>query len=117
MARGARWALARGPRGPLGRGLLGPAHRVRCHPVLLAVLWGLRGYYGGYSPYAYAAPGVAYAEPPAVYTESPAYSTSAGTAPPPAVEREVVYPHGRYVLYGDGVSTPYRWVWVPNERP
>ena len=74
------------------------------------------GYYGGYSPYAYAAPGVAYADPPAVYTESPAYSSSAGTAAPPAVEREVVYPHGRYVLYGDGVSTPYRWVWIPSEK-
>ena len=26
---------------------------------------------------------------------------------------EVVYPHGRYVLYGDGVSQPWQWVWLP----
>jgi hypothetical protein len=29
------------------------------------------------------------------------------------VQREVVYPHGRYVLYGDGVRQPWQWVWVP----
>jgi hypothetical protein len=34
---------------------------------------------------------------------------------PPAVERAIVYPHGRYVLHGDGVSTPYRWEWIPSE--
>ena len=69
-----------------------------------------------YWPYAYHSPSVVYAEPPAVYTEPPAaYSSPADTAAPPAVEREVVYPHGRYVLHGDGVSTPYRWVWIPSE--
>jgi hypothetical protein len=26
----------------------------------------------------------------------------------------VVYPHGRYVLRGDGVGMPYAWVWIPN---
>ena len=33
---------------------------------------------------------------------------------PPAVQREVVYAHGKYVLYGDGVSQPWQWVWVPS---
>jgi len=28
-------------------------------------------------------------------------------------QREVVYPEGRYVLYGDATSG-YYWVWVPN---
>jgi hypothetical protein len=24
-----------------------------------------------------------------------------------------VYPHGKYVLYGDGVTQAWQWVWVP----
>ena len=72
------------------------------------------------SPMAYPAPPpVAYAAPPA-YGPSPAYA-----APPPAyapplsqdvqpIEREAVFPTGRYVLRGDGVNVPYTWVWIPN---
>jgi hypothetical protein len=33
------------------------------------------------------------------------------------VQREVVYPNGKYVLYGDGVNQPWQWVWVPNAPP
>lgn len=64
-----------------------------------------------------------YAPPPPVYATPPAYATPAYTAAPaypvaaarqPAVKREVVYAHGRYVLLGDGAATPYQWVWVPN---
>lgn len=68
--------------------------------------------------------GRAYAEPvyvtspPVVYsTPAPAYSAAPATyyAPrPPAIQREVLYPHGRYLLYGDGVTSAYQWVWVPN---
>ncbi|HET7874536.1 MAG TPA: hypothetical protein VFN71_03350 [Methylomirabilota bacterium] len=29
----------------------------------------------------------------------------------------VQYPHGRYELRGDGVSTAYHWVWIPNAPP
>ena len=36
---------------------------------------------------------------------------------PSPINREVVYPHGRYLLYGDGVTAAYRWVWVPNPPP
>lgn len=55
-------------------------------------------------PPAYAAPPVIYQEPaPMIYQQAPA----------PLVQREVVYPNGRYVLYGDGVSRPWQWVWVP----
>ena len=58
-----------------------------------------------YPPYyAYSAP--VYATPPAYYAPPPPAS--------PAIQREVVYPHGRHVLYGDGVRTAYQWVWVPN---
>jgi hypothetical protein len=53
-----------------------------------------------------------YAAPPVVYAPSPA--TYAPAPPPPAIKREVVYAHGRHVLLGDGVTTAYRWVWVPN---
>ncbi len=68
-----------------------------------------------YAPPTYAAPRPA--PPPSAYPPPPpAYQASAGYAPPPpapAVQREVVYPHGRYVLYGDGVQRPWQWVWVP----
>ncbi len=52
-----------------------------------------------------APPPVVYAPPAAVYASAP---------PPPAIQREVVYSHGRHVLLGDGVTDAYRWVWVPN---
>ena len=70
-------------------------------PIVAAAAW--------YPPYyAYPAP---YAAPPAYYAPPPV-----GYAPPPApaIQREVVYPHGRHLLYGDGVRTAYQWVWVPN---
>jgi hypothetical protein len=60
-----------------------------------------------------APPPVAYSSPPAVYAAAPAPATVA-SAPRVLVEREVVHPHGRYVLRGDGVTTAYRWIWVPN---
>ena len=61
----------------------------------------------------YAAPPPAvYSQPPAVYASAP--MTSAPAPPPPAIRREVVYPNGRHVLLGDGVTVAYQWVWVPN---
>jgi hypothetical protein len=59
-----------------------------------------------------APPAVVYSTPPAVYGSAPA--TYAPAPPPPAINREVVYPHGRHVLLGDGVAVAYQWVWVPN---
>ena len=70
-------------------------------------------------------PPVAYA-PPAVYAAPPAYSSPSTTyaqapnyarAQAAAVQREVVYPNGRYLLYGDGVQQPWQWVWVPSASP
>ena len=69
--------------------------------------YGYPYYYGyGYGPDYY------YAPPPAVVYQQapPAYAA----APPAPVQREVVYPHGKYVLYGDGVTQAWQWVWVPN---
>jgi hypothetical protein len=67
-------------------------------------------------PYAYpygAAPYPAVYSTPAYYAPPPVYAAPAI----PAIQREVVYPHGRHVLYGDGVRTAYQWVWVPNPPP
>jgi hypothetical protein len=58
---------------------------------------------------------------PAAYASAPAYPVGAyvvasrpSAARLPAVRREVVYAHGRHVLLGDGVTSAYQWVWVPN---
>ena len=42
--------------------------------------------------------------------------------PPPVIElapiqREVIYPTGRYALHGDGVNYPYQWIWIPAAPP
>ncbi len=72
-------------------------------------------------PFAIAAsvvPPVVYSPPaPAVYSAPPVYASAPAAAPAPRISREVVYAHGRYVLYGDGVSRAYQWVWVPNPPP
>ena len=50
---------------------------------------------------------------PTVYVTPPAALAApavAAPAPPSVVE----FPTGRYELRGDGVATPYSWVWIPN---
>jgi hypothetical protein len=52
------------------------------------------------------------------------HSRPASTAPPPAAlpkavaspsQRALAYPHGQWILYGDGTPrSPYAWVWVPT---
>jgi len=72
-----------------------------------------------YSPPVTYAPPVAYAPPP-TYAPPTTYQQAPNYPPPPqaaAVQREVVYPNGRYVLYGDGVHQPWQWVWVPSASP
>jgi hypothetical protein len=51
--------------------------------------------------------------PPPMYS-SPAYGAP---APMPPAPRIVEYPTGRYELRGDGVGTPYNWIWIPNPPP
>jgi hypothetical protein len=34
-------------------------------------------------------------------------------SPAPSVQREVVFPNGRYLLFGDGVTQPWQWAWEP----
>jgi hypothetical protein len=73
-----------------------------------------------YAPPMVYAPPPAYAVPPPTYASPPPASQPApGYAPPQVstLQREVVYPNGRYVLYGDGVRQPWQWVWVPSASP
>lgn len=59
-----------------------------------------------------APPAVVYAPLPDTYVSA---SPPAMAAPlPPTV---IEYPTGRYELRGDGVTTPYMWVWVPKPPP
>ena len=81
-----------------------------------------------YSPPVTYGPPAAYAALPAYptnYAQAPSYAQAPGYAQAPnyarvqasAVQREVVYPNGRYLLYGDGVQQPWQWVWVPSASP
>lgn len=70
----------------------------------------------------YSAPPVFYAPPPiyssaAVYAPPVAYSAPAYNQAPPPMPRVVEYSTGRYELRGDGIATPYVWVWIPNPPP
>jgi hypothetical protein len=54
--------------------------------------------------------------PPAYYDPSMSYAPPSGTvsfAPDPS-QKIVQFPTGRYEMRGDGVSSPYTWVWIPN---
>jgi hypothetical protein len=63
-----------------------------------------------YPPYYAYPPPAYYSAPSVIYAPAQPYTTAPPA--PPAVQREVVYPHGKYVLYGDGVNQPWQWVWV-----
>jgi hypothetical protein len=56
--------------------------------------------------------------PPASYEAPISYPPAVYSAPaPPPMPSVVEYPTGRYELRGDGISTPYTWVWIPNPPP
>jgi hypothetical protein len=64
-----------------------------------------------YDAISYAPP--AYDAPPASY--GPDMGGAISLAPPPQPTPTVVeFPTGRYELRGDGMATPYTWVWIPN---
>jgi hypothetical protein len=103
------WTRRAGPRWPVGFAL-----RLLLHSAAIVALatgcaypyysypYGYYPYGYGYYPYGYSGYG-----PTVVGTEAPT------TLQAPAIQREVVYPHGKYVLYGDGVNQPWQWAWVP----
>lgn len=59
------------------------------------------------APSAYSAPAPTYSAPPAQVQQTYA-------APAPAQPTVFQYPHGRYELRGDGITTAYQWVWISN---
>lgn len=70
----------------------------------------------------------AYYDQSGYYNPQPVYYPSSGVynprvagtvslAPPPPTPSVIEYPTGRYELRGDGVATPYTWVWIPNPPP
>ena len=78
------------------------------------------GYYGQM----YGDPGPAYADPPAYYGApvygadyAPPVNTVSVAPPPPPMPSVVEYPNGRFELRGDGMTSPYNWVWIPNPPP
>ena len=56
-----------------------------------------------------------YVAPPMV--SSPPVPAAVAPPPVPPLPSVVEYPTGRYELRGDGVATPYVWVWIPNPPP
>jgi hypothetical protein len=54
-------------------------------------------------PYAYPPPVVMESAPPVVAQET--------------IQREAVYPTGKYALHGDGINYPWQWVWIPAPPP
>jgi hypothetical protein len=78
----------------------------------------------GFRPFARHGVPVAYVTGPAVYEPlvyaepSPPPAAAAPPVAPPPPERDVIqHPDGRQELRGDGIGTPYRWVWIPNPPP
>src|SRR5262245_12221978 len=102
MWRWRQWTNALGRRRRLALGLL-------LHPAALLLLaTGCAYPYYSYPYWYFPNPTNS---PPTVLVEP------ATTFEPPPIEREVVYPHGKYVLRGDGVSESWHWVWVPAPAP
>jgi hypothetical protein len=54
--------------------------------------------------------------PPVVYAQ-PVNNPVPVTPPPPPAPSVIQYENGRYELRGDGATTPYTWVWIPNPPP
>ena len=89
-----------------------------------AVVYAAPYAYGAAYPYASAAPSY---EPPDLYDSGPsygsAYPSAVGTVavapspPAPPTPTVVQYATGRYELRGDGATTAYTWIWVPNPPP
>lgn len=66
-----------------------------------------------YTPTIYSDPPVSYVPAPAVYSSPPGGTVSIAPAPAP-MPTVVQFSTGRYELRGDGGTTPYTWVWIPN---
>ena len=76
-------------------------------PVYASPVW--------YVPYASYVPAPVY-ESPVVYGP-PWGSTTLFAREPSPLPTVIPYPTGRYELRGDGLTSPYQWVWIPNPPP
>jgi hypothetical protein len=102
LAPGDAWAGRGHHRGHVHFGFWGPGLFVGGLALGAALAAPYRYPYYAYPPdYYYAPPAVIYQSPPTYVAPAP-------------VQREVVYPHGKYVLHGDGVTQAWQWVWVPS---
>ena len=79
------------------------------------------GGFGAYPWWGYPYPAYGY---PYAYPYAYSYPAYAAPAAQPAVayqqpplQREVVFPNGKYVLYGDGMTQPWQWVWFNAAPP
>jgi Domain of unknown function (DUF4124) len=95
-----------------------PHHRVGpFFPWGVVTVWAPPLYYGYGAPAYYPPPGY-YGQvypSPLVYGPQAGGSVSVALAPPPP--NVIQFPNGRYEMRGDGMTTPYTWVWVPNPPP
>lgn len=64
-----------------------------------------------YSFYSY--PYYIYFYPSPVYSPPTVAEQSPTVYQPSPAQREVIFPNGKYVLAGDGVTDAYHWVWIP----
>src|SRR5262245_44257645 len=88
--------------------------RSRAHPLR-------QPFHGrGFRPFAPIGLGYPVVYPPFDYYDSPAYypPPAGGMVPndmgPQPASDVMEYPGGRYELRGDGITTPYVWVWIPD---
>jgi len=82
----------------------------------VVVYGGPYGYWPYYDTPLYNQP-LAYSQPPTyVVPYAPPAGGSLSLTPPssPPTPSVVEFPTGRYELRGDGVTEPYRWVWIPK---
>ena len=68
------------------------------------------------SPVVHVSP-IVYVSPTVVVPEPTPGAVAPAVEPPPPLPSVVEHPTGRYELRGDGTTTPYVWVWIPNPPP
>ena len=83
-------------------------------PPVVVVVPGDAGYYDQSGAYYGQSDDSAAIYTPPVTEAQPAAVVTPSAPPTPNV---IQYPTGRYELRGDGLTTAYRWVWIPNPPP
>lgn len=119
-----------------GRVVVGGGRPIVTPPIVVPPRFGHRPFFPRpFFPFAVVAAAPIYYPPPVYYYPPPAYyppqyydypsypapvsyaptpSPTVSVAPQRPQQDVVQFATGRYELRGDGVSTPYTWVWIPN---